>query len=88
VDTTADSDDLSDLIHEQKLKSLRIAPTPPGLMEKFGAYGYPNTLILDEKGFVSIEELGGGPGISRYLMAGLDAIREAGVLGSERTVTQ
>jgi len=43
VDTTAESKDLRDLIREQRLASLRIAPTPPGLMEKFGAYGYPNT---------------------------------------------
>jgi len=77
VDRTADCEDLRDLIHEQRLESLRIAPTPPGLMEKFGAYGYPNTFVIDEKGFVRIGQLGGGPGISHYLMAGLDAMREA-----------
>jgi thiol-disulfide isomerase/thioredoxin len=78
VDTTADSKDLRDLIREEGLKSLRIAPTPPGLMEKFGAYGFPNTIVIDENGFVRIEQLGGGVGISRFLIAGLDAIREAG----------
>jgi len=85
VDTTADSKDLRDLIREAGLKSLRIAPTPPGLMEKFGAYGYPNTFIIDENGFVRIEQLGGGPGISRYLTAGLDAIREIGATGPVQT---
>ncbi len=85
VDTTADSKDLRDLIREEGLKSLRIAPTPPGLMEKFGAYGYPNTFVIDENGFVRIEQLGGGVGISRYLTAGLDAIREAGAAGPVQT---
>jgi thiol-disulfide isomerase/thioredoxin len=78
VDTTADSKDLRNLIREEKLKSLRIAPTPPGLMEKFGAFGFPNTFVIDENGFVRIEQLGGGTGISRYLTAGLDAIGAAG----------
>jgi thiol-disulfide isomerase/thioredoxin len=82
VDTTADSKDLRDLIREEALESLRIAPTPPGVMEKFGAYGYPNTLVIDEKGFVRIEQLGGGASISRYLMAGLDAIHQAELPGS------
>lgn len=81
VDTTADSKDLRDLIREEKLKSLRIAPTPPGLMEKFGAFGFPNTFVIDENGFVRIEQLGGGVGISRFLIAGLDAIREAAAPG-------
>jgi thiol-disulfide isomerase/thioredoxin/predicted negative regulator of RcsB-dependent stress response len=85
VDRTAESKDLRDLIREQRLASLRIAPTPPGLMEKFGAYGYPNTFIIDENGFVRIEQLGGGTGISRYLMAGLDAIRDAGGPGPAQT---
>jgi thiol-disulfide isomerase/thioredoxin len=84
VDTTADSKDLRDLIREQRVESLRIAPTAPGLMEKFGAYGYPNTFIIDENGFVRIEQLGGGAGISRYLTAGLDAMREAGAPGPAR----
>ena len=35
VDTTADSKDLRDLIREEALESLRIAPTPPGVMGKF-----------------------------------------------------
>jgi thiol-disulfide isomerase/thioredoxin len=85
VDTTADSKDLRDLIREQRVESLRIAPTAPGLMEKFGAYGYPNTFIIDENGFVRIEQLGGGVGISRYLTAGLDAIRDAGAPGPAQT---
>jgi thiol-disulfide isomerase/thioredoxin len=85
VDTTAVSKDLRDLIREEGLKTLRIAPTPPGLMEKFGAYGFPNTFVIDENGFVRIERLGGGPGISRYLTAGLDAIREAGAAGPVQT---
>jgi thiol-disulfide isomerase/thioredoxin/predicted negative regulator of RcsB-dependent stress response len=85
VDTTADSKDLRDLIREQRVESLRIAPTAPGLMEKFGAYGFPNTFIIDENGFVRIEQLGGGAGISRYLTAGLDAMREAGAPGPART---
>jgi thiol-disulfide isomerase/thioredoxin len=85
VDTTADSKDLRDLIREEGLKSLRIAPTPPGLMEKFGAFGFPNTFVIDENGFVRIEQLGGGAGISRYLMAGLDALREAGAPGPVQT---
>jgi thiol-disulfide isomerase/thioredoxin len=54
VDTTADSKDLRDLIREKALESLRIAPTPPGLMEKFGASGYPNTFVIDKKGFVRL----------------------------------
>jgi thiol-disulfide isomerase/thioredoxin len=78
VNTTADSKDLRDLIREQRVESLRIAPTPPGLMEKFGAFGFPKTFIIDENGFVRIEQLGGGVGITRYLTAGLDAIRDAG----------
>jgi len=85
VDTTADSKDLRDLIREEGLKRLRIAPTPPGLMEKFGAFGFPNTFIIDENGFVRIEQLGGGPGISRYLTGGLDAVREAGAAGPAQT---
>jgi thiol-disulfide isomerase/thioredoxin len=85
VDTTADSKDLRNLIREQRVESLRIAPTAPGLMEKFGAYGYPNTFIIDENGFVRIERLGGGAGISRYLTAGLDAIRDVGALGPAQT---
>jgi hypothetical protein len=32
MDVTADSKDLKALMHEQKLKSLRIAPIPAGLM--------------------------------------------------------
>jgi thiol-disulfide isomerase/thioredoxin len=85
VDTTGDSKDLRDLIREQGLKNLRIAPTPPGLMEKFGAFGFPNTFVIDENGFVRIEQLGGGVGISRYLTAGLDAIREVGTAGPVQT---
>ena len=85
LDTTAGSKDLRDFIHEAGLKSLRIAPTPPGLMEKFGAFGFPNTFIIDENGVVRIEQLGGGVGISRCLTAGLDAIREAGAAGPVQT---
>jgi thiol-disulfide isomerase/thioredoxin/predicted negative regulator of RcsB-dependent stress response len=77
VDSTANSKDLKDLIHEQHLSSLRIAPTPPGLMEKFGAQGFPNTFVIDEKGLVRIEQLGVGEGISRYLIEDLEAIRTA-----------
>jgi thiol-disulfide isomerase/thioredoxin len=79
VDAAADSKDLRDLIREQGLKSLRIAPAPKRLMERFGAFGFPNTFIIDEKGFVRIEQLGGGPGIAHDLVAGLEAIRGAGV---------
>jgi hypothetical protein len=56
-------------------------------MEKFGAFGFPNTFVIDENGFVRIEQLGGGPGISRFLIAGLNAIREAGATGPVQTQT-
>jgi len=29
-------------------------------MEKFGAQGFPNTFVIDEKGLVRIEQLGVG----------------------------
>ena len=74
VDGTTDRQELAGLIRDKKLSVLRVAPADFELWNKLGAFGVPNTFILDPSGEVRIQHLGGIPDVSRYLEADLAAI--------------
>jgi hypothetical protein len=74
VDATTDPQALNDLIREEKLATLRIAPAPFELWSKLGAFGVPNTFIIDPSGQVRIQHLGSIQDVPHYLEADLSAI--------------
>lgn len=74
VDGTTDRKDLAGVIRDKKLSTLRVAPADFELWNKLGAFGVPNTFIIDQTGEVRIQHLGGIPDVSRYLEADLAAI--------------
>ena len=75
VDSDTDRDQLAELILEKKLTSLRIALAPLELWNQLGAFGVPNTFVIDSSGQVRIQHFGGIPDVSRYLEADLSAIK-------------
>jgi cytochrome c biogenesis protein CcmG/thiol:disulfide interchange protein DsbE len=76
VNTDNDAKQLKDIIQEKKLTSLRICQAPQELWQQFGAFGFPNTFVIDKTGNVRTQHLGGIPDVSRYLTADLTAISE------------
>jgi thiol-disulfide isomerase/thioredoxin len=78
VDSSADPKQLKAVIHDRKLASLRVSLAPRGLWEQFGTTGVPDTLVIDESGFVRIQHSGAVPDVQRYLDADLQAISAAG----------
>jgi cytochrome c biogenesis protein CcmG/thiol:disulfide interchange protein DsbE len=77
VNTDTDAKQLKDVIHEKKLTTLRISPASHGLWQQLGAYGVPNTFIIDKNGNIRTQHVGGIPDVSRYLTADISAIAEA-----------
>jgi thiol-disulfide isomerase/thioredoxin len=78
VDASTDVKKIEAVRRTRKLTSLRISRTSSDLPEKFNAVGVPNTLIIDEDGYVRIWHSGSIPDVSRYLEADLKAIAAAG----------
>lgn len=74
VDSVTDRKELAGVVRDKKLTTLRVAPADFELWNKLGAFGVPNTFIIDPSGKVRIEHLGGIPDVSRYLEADLAAI--------------
>lgn len=74
VDSTTDPQALADLIREKKLTTLRIALSAYEFWSKLGAFGAPNTFVIDASGQVRIQHLGGIPDVARYLEADISAI--------------
>jgi cytochrome c biogenesis protein CcmG, thiol:disulfide interchange protein DsbE len=74
VDSSTDRKNLASVIKDKKLSTLRVAPADFELWNKLGAFGVPNTFIIDQTGAVRIQHLGGIPDVSRYLEADLAAI--------------
>jgi len=69
VDASTDVKKIEAVRRTRKLTSLRISRTSSDLPEKFNAVGVPNTLIIDEDGYVRIWHSGSIPDVSRYLEA-------------------
>ncbi len=78
VDASADAKQLEAVVRKRELTSLRIAKGSPGLWEKFGVAGLPNTFVIDETGYVRTQHVGAVPDVARYFEADLKAIAEAG----------
>jgi peroxiredoxin len=76
VNSDTDAKQLKDVIHEKKLTTLRISPASHELWQQLGAYGLPNTFIIDKNGNIRTQHVGGIPDVSRYLTADLSAIAE------------
>lgn len=74
VDGNTDRKDLAGVIRDKKLSTLRVAPADFELWNKLGAFGVPNTFVIDQTGAVRIQHLGSIPDVSRYLEADLAAI--------------
>jgi len=70
--------ELTALIRDEKLTTLRISPMPAGLMGKYGVFGFPYIFVIDEKGFMRVQHSGGVPDVERYLDADFEAIAKAG----------
>ena len=56
--------------------SLRISQAPQELWQQFGAFGVPNTFVIDKTGSVRTQHLGGIPDVSRYITADLNVIAD------------
>jgi cytochrome c biogenesis protein CcmG, thiol:disulfide interchange protein DsbE len=69
--------DLRGVIREKKLKTLRIGEAPFELWQQFGAFGVPNTFVVDKNGNVRTQH-NGMEDVGRYLTADLQAIGAAG----------
>ena len=74
----AEDRDLEKVIRERNLGTLRIAKGTAELWEKFSMAGVPNTVIIDEGGYVRVRHEGSIPDVNRYLEADLKAIATAG----------
>jgi cytochrome c biogenesis protein CcmG, thiol:disulfide interchange protein DsbE len=74
VDGTTDRKELAGVIRDKKLSALRVAPADFELWNKLGAFGVPNTFIIDQTGEVRIQHLGGILDVPRFLEADLAAI--------------
>ena len=70
VEKDTNEKDLRGVIREKKLKTLRIGEAP---FELWGAFGVPNTFVVDKDGNVRTQH-NGMADVSRYLTADLQAI--------------
>ena len=70
----AEDKDIAKIVTERSLSTLRIAKGPAELWDKFGMAGVPNTVVIDESGYVRIRHEGSIPDVPRYLEADLKAI--------------
>ena len=77
VDGDTNRKELADVMRDKKLTTLRVAPADFELWNKFGAFGVPNTFIIDKTGEVRVQHLGGMADVPRYLEADLSAIASA-----------
>jgi hypothetical protein len=66
------------IVKERQLGTLRIAKGNAELWDQFGLAGVPNTVIIDESGYVRIRHEGSIPDVPRYLEADLKAITASG----------
>ena len=73
VEKDTNEKDLRGVIREKKLKTLRIGEAPFELWQQFGAFGVPNTFVVDKDGDVRAQH-NGMADVSRYLSADLQAI--------------
>jgi len=74
VSESTDAKQIETVMHEKKLKSLRIGFAPSQLWDQYGVNGVPSTFVIDENGFVRIQHYGALPEVARYLDADLKAI--------------
>jgi thiol-disulfide isomerase/thioredoxin len=78
VDTSTDAKELEGIVAKKKLTSLRISLASPELATRFGAFGAPNTFMIDASGNVRIQHAEAVPDVPRYFEADLKALAEAG----------
>jgi thiol-disulfide isomerase/thioredoxin len=69
---------LEAIVLDRQLTTLRIAKGTEDLWGKFGIAGVPNTLVIDEDGYVRVQHLGALADVTRYLEADFKAIADAG----------
>lgn len=69
---------LEAVVRERQLTTLRIAKANQDLWEKFVVGGVPNTLVIDEAGYLRVQHLGAILDATTYLEADFKAISEAG----------
>jgi cytochrome c biogenesis protein CcmG/thiol:disulfide interchange protein DsbE len=77
VEENTDLKQLKEIIRDQKLTTLRISEAPQGFWQQFGAFGFPNTFVIDASGNVRTQHYGGIPDVQRYLTADLGAIAKS-----------
>lgn len=77
VEENTDSKQLKEIIRDQKLTTLRISEAPQGFWQQFGAFGFPNTFVIDTAGNVRTQHYGGIPDVQRYLTADIGAIAKS-----------
>jgi cytochrome c biogenesis protein CcmG/thiol:disulfide interchange protein DsbE len=77
VGDDTDSEQLKKIIQNDKLTTLRISKAPQGFWQQFGAFGFPNTFVIDKVGNVRIQHFGGIPDVQRYLSADITAITKS-----------
>jgi thiol-disulfide isomerase/thioredoxin len=70
--------ELEAVVRERQLNTLRIAKANQDLWEKFVVSGVPNTIVIDEAGYVRVQHLGAILDATSYLEADFKAISEAG----------
>ena len=68
---------LAAVVRERQLTTLRIAKATQALWEKFVVGGVPNTLVIDEAGYVRVQHLGAILDATNYLEADFKAISDA-----------
>jgi cytochrome c biogenesis protein CcmG/thiol:disulfide interchange protein DsbE len=77
VENNTDLDQLKAIINDQGLNTLRIAEAPQEFWQQFGAFGFPNTFVIDAAGNVRTQHVGGIPDVERYLTADVTAIAKS-----------
>lgn len=77
VGNDTNSDQLNSIIRDQDLKTLRISEASQEFWQQFGAFGFPNTFVIDPAGNVRTQHLGGIPDVDRYLTADVAAITKS-----------
>lgn len=77
VEENTDSKQLKEIIRDQKLTTLRISEAPQGFWQQFGAFGFPNTFVIDASGNVRTQHYGGIPDVQRYLTADIGTITKS-----------
>ena len=74
VGDDTDSEQLTKIIQNDKLTTLRISKAPLAFWRQFGAFGFPNTFVIDSAGNVRTQHYGGIPDVQRYLTADITAV--------------